>query len=325
MALKHGLSDFLGILPAVLYEYVLYPDGSAELLYLSPSSEDILGQPAEYFVADVNRFWAMVHPNDVEQTQAEDVRANHTGELFVSQVRFFHPGGQMRWLQLSSKPTPEQYNGVDIWMGYIIDITRLKEVEGELLQANRKLQALSNTDGLTGLANRRCFDEALANEWARYQRSRQPFALILVDLDYFKSYNDHYGHQMGDDCLKAVANVMQEVARRHGDISARYGGEELVNIAIDTRLEDAQAMAEHIRQGVEALDIRNEYVPFGRVTVSVGVSAIFDQEYASPEQLFKAADTALYRAKTDQRNCVRVAQGLERQVFDFTATLLRND
>jgi len=308
MASKHELSAFLGILPAVLYEYVLYPDSRSELLYLSPSSKEILGWPPEYFVEDVNRFWEMVHPNDLQQILTEDVRANEARELFVSEVRFFHPNGQEHWLQLSSKPTPEQYNGVDIWIGYIIDITRLKEMEGKLLQANRKLQALSDTDELTGLANRRRFDEALMSEWARYQRNRQPFALILVDIDYFKSYNDHYGHQSGDDCLKAVANVLKETARRHGDISARYGGEELVNIAIDTRLVDAQVMAEHIRQAVEALDIRNEYVPCGRVTVSVGVSAIFDQEYPDSAQLFKAADAAMYREKSDQRNCVRVAE-----------------
>jgi len=308
MASKHELSDFLGILPAVLYEYVLYPDGSAEVLYLSPSSKEILGQPPEYFIEDVNRFWEMVHPNDLQQILAADVQANQDRELFVSEVRFFHPNGEEHWLQLSSKPTPEQYNGVDIWIGYIIDITRLKEMEGKLLKANRQLQALSDTDGLTGLANRRRFDEALVNEWARYQRNRQPFALILVDIDYFKSYNDHFGHQLGDDCLKEVANVLKETARRHGDISARYGGEELINIAVDTRLVDAQAMAEHIRQAVEALDIRNEYVPYGRVTVSIGVSAIFAHEYPDAAQLLKAADKALYRAKSDQRNCVRVAE-----------------
>ncbi|MBR9883445.1 MAG: sensor domain-containing diguanylate cyclase [Oceanospirillales bacterium] len=308
MTSTHELSDFLGILPAVLYEYVLYPDGGAELLYLSPSTQEILGQPPKYFQEDLNRFWAMLHPNDLQQIRAEDVRANQNRELFVSEVRFFHPSGQERWLQLSSKPTREQYNGVDIWIGYIIDITRLKETEGALLQANRKLQALSNTDGLTGLANRRHFDEALVEEWARYQRSRQPFALILVDIDHFKSYNDHYGHQMGDNCLQEVANVMKKTARRHGDISARYGGEELINIAIDTRLEDAQAMAEQIRQAVEALDIRNEYIPTGRVTVSVGVSAILNQEYPDAAQLLKAADIALYQAKSDQRNCVRVAK-----------------
>jgi diguanylate cyclase (GGDEF)-like protein/PAS domain S-box-containing protein len=308
MASKHELSAFLGILPAVLYEYVRYPDGSSELLYLSTSSNDILGQPPEYFIEDVSRFWEMVHPNDLQQILAEDVRANEARELFVSEVRFFHPNGQERWLQLSSKPTPEQYNGVDIWIGYIIDITRLKDMEGKLLEANRALQSLSETDGLTGLANRRRFDEALADEWARYHRSRQPFALILVDIDYFKIYNDHYGHQSGDDCLKAVANVMRETARRHGDVSARYGGEELVNIAIDTRLEDAQVMAENIRRAVEALNIRNEHVPYGRVTVSIGVSGIYDQEYPDAAQLFKAADKAMYRAKADQRNCVRVAE-----------------
>jgi len=218
MASKHELSAFLGILPAVLYEYVLYPDSRSELLYLSPSSKEILGWPPEYFVEDVKRFWEMVHPNDLQQILTENVRANEARELFVSEVRFFHPNGQEHWLQLSSKPTPEQYNGVDIWIGYIIDITRLKEMEGKLLQANRKLQALSDTDGLTGLANRRRFDEALMSEWARYQRNRQPFALILVDIDYFKSYNDHYGHQSGDDCLKPVECGDLSVIRDAGNL-----------------------------------------------------------------------------------------------------------
>lgn len=307
MSSTHELSEFLNILPAVLYEYVLYSDGSAELLYLSPSSSSILGHSASYFVEDVNRFWAMVHPDDLERIRHEDRTANKNNALFVSEVRVRLPDGRERWLQLSSKPTPEKHNGAFIWIGYIIDITRIKRVETELLEANRKLQALSNTDGLTGLANRRHFDEALDSEWARYKRSGQPFALILVDIDYFKIYNDQYGHQMGDDCLRSVAAVLQEHARRNGDISARYGGEELIIIAIDTHLNDALQMAEHIRQSVAALDLSNAHTPAGRVTVSIGVSAIAHDEYPDAQQLLKAADMALYRAKGEQRNCVRVA------------------
>lgn len=307
MSAEHKLADFLSILPAVLYEYVLYPDGNSELLYLSPSSSGILGHPPDYFVQDVNRFWQMVHPDDLKRIRQEDAQANRNNALFVSEVRVRLPDGRERWLQLSSKPTPEKQHDAVVWIGYIIDITRMKRIETELLEANRKLKALSDTDGLTGLANRRHFDTALHDEWGRYQRSGSPFALILIDIDYFKIYNDQYGHQMGDDCLKRIAAVLQESARRSGDLAARYGGEELVVIAIDTDLAGAQRMAEQIRRAVESLDIMNAHIPAGRVTVSIGVSSIAHAEYPNQQLLLKAADMALYRAKRDQRNCVRVA------------------
>jgi len=312
MASRPTLHDFLNILPAVVYEYVIHKDGSSELLYLSPSSQDVLGHPPEYLTQDLNRFWLMVHPDDLARLRRADMKANRNSELFVSEVRVTLPTGEERWVQLSSKPTLHRRRGAPIWIGYIIDITRIKRMEDELREANRKLKALATTDGLTGLANRRHFDERLISEWARFKRMEKPLSLILIDIDLFKSYNDHYGHQMGDHCLQNVANTLKKSARRAGDLPARYGGEEFVVIAVDTDLSDAQVMAEGIRRAVESMDMKHEGAPFGKVTVSIGVSSIYHNEYPDQEHLLKAADLALYRAKNDCRNCVRLAdEGLQ--------------
>lgn len=301
------IDDFLNILPAALYQYVLYPDGSNELLYISPATNDILGHTPEYFMQDLNRFWNMVHPDDLERLLKEDFEANRKKTLFVSEVRVRMPDGQQRWVQLSSRPTSEMKNDSVVWIGYIIDITRVKQIEMELVEANRQLKALSLTDGLTGLANRRHFDEMLNNEWARFKRTQHPFSLILLDIDFFKNYNDHYGHQMGDDCLKRIASILQKHTRRAGDLAARYGGDELIIIAFNTNAAAALEMAENIHQSVESLRIKNENTSLGMVTISIGVATIMGEEYQSEQHLLKAADIALYQAKKDGRNCVRVA------------------
>ena len=307
MASRPTLHDFLNILPAVVYEYVIHRDGRSELIYISPSSEDILGHPPEYFIQDLDRFWAMVHPDDLERLRRADIEANRNNALFVSEVRVTWPAGGQRWVQLSSKPTPHRRHGVPIWIGYIIDITRIKRMEDELREANRKLKELAITDGLTGLANRRHFDECLSGEWARFKRMEKPLSLLLIDIDLFKSYNDHYGHQMGDRCLQKVANILKKSARRAGDLAARYGGEEFVVIAVDTDLPHARAVAENIRDAVEVMGVRHEGTPLGKVTVSIGVASISHNEYPDQEHLLKAADLALYQAKNDCRNCVRLA------------------
>ncbi|MCJ7764626.1 MAG: sensor domain-containing diguanylate cyclase, partial [Thiovulaceae bacterium] len=255
-----------------------------------------------------NRFWKMVHPDDLERVLNSNIKANIENRLFVSEVRVLLPNGQEKWIQLSSRPTSEKKNNAVIWVGYVIDITRIKQVETELVEANKKLKALSITDALTGLANRRHFDKMLEDEWARCKRTKKPFSLIMLDIDFFKNYNDRYGHQMGDECLKRVAKILKHSTRRAGDLAARYGGEEFVIIAFDTDLLEAEAMAEDIRLSVESLDLKNEDTPLGKVTVSLGVSTISDNEYPDKEHLLKAADEALYQGKNDQRNCVRIAK-----------------
>jgi diguanylate cyclase (GGDEF)-like protein/PAS domain S-box-containing protein len=305
---KEIKGNFLNILPAVLYEYVFYNEGNSELLYITPSTIDILGHPPEYFKENLSRFWEMVHPDDLERILEKNQKANAENKLFVSEVRILHPNGQERWIQLSSKPTAQKHNGAVVWVGYIVDITRIKQVEIELVRANRKLRVLSITDGLTCLANRRHFDKMLKNEWARFKRTQKPFSLIMLDIDCFKNYNDLYGHPMGDECIKKIAKILKKLTRRAGDLAARYGGEEFIIIAFDTSILEARKMAEKIRLSIESLDIKHEDSTLGKITVSLGVATISDCEYPDKEHLLKAVDMALYQAKIGQRNCVRIAK-----------------
>jgi diguanylate cyclase (GGDEF)-like protein len=173
------------------------------------------------------------------------------------------------------------------------------------------MQAL--TDGLTGLANRRAFDEALDREWRITLRQGTQISLLLLDIDCFKGFNDKYGHQVGDDCLRAVASALATSLLRPGDITARYGGEELAVILPDTDGPGAIEVAERIRANVQALSIPHETNNAGNylVSVSVGVAtaiSLVGGTMTMPEGLLTAADTALYKAKQEGRN--RVASAL---------------
>lgn len=181
---------------------------------------------------------------------------------------------------------------------------RVAQRTAELEIANRKLQALSMTDGLTGIANRRHFDEVLQTEWIRAKRFKQPLSIGLLDVDWFKKYNDFYGHQMGDECLKTVARVLAENVARTGDLVARYGGEEFVFIAPATDLNTAEFLAEKICQALEVLALPHELSEFGRVSVSIGIATIFPNDTINSDVLLKNADVALYHAKAQGRNRV---------------------
>jgi diguanylate cyclase (GGDEF)-like protein len=177
----------------------------------------------------------------------------------------------------------------------------------ELEQANLKLAALSTTDGLTGIANRRRFDDALANEWRRAARLRQPLALAMVDIDWFKDYNDHYGHPAGDECLRQVAALLGQCVARPGDLVARYGGEEFVFVAPMTDGASAYRIAQKFCDALQALALPHATSSFNCVTVSVGVAAIVPQDDSASDTLVAVADRALYRAKGSGRNQVVLA------------------
>jgi diguanylate cyclase (GGDEF)-like protein len=184
---------------------------------------------------------------------------------------------------------------------------RVAERTAQLEDANRKLATLSITDGLTGLANRRHFDEVLAAECARAARLQQPLAVIMLDVDHFKKFNDHYGHQAGDACLVRVAHALADGTRRAGDLTARYGGEEFSIVLPNTGLEEARHIGEALRRAIEALAIAHAGAPAGQVTISVGVAGQAvqpGQGAADPDALMRAADAALYRAKDMGRNRV---------------------
>ena len=174
----------------------------------------------------------------------------------------------------------------------------------ELAEANRQLEMLSNTDGLTNLANRRYFNCMFLNEWNRSCRNGNPLSLIMFDVDYFKQFNDHYGHLTGDACLQTLSHSLSQVRRRVGELVARYGGDEFVVLLPNTDKVAAFETAQQIKQIITSLAIPHEKNNTGIVTISIGIASLLPSEQYSHEKLLLQADEALYRAKSAGRNCV---------------------
>ena len=192
-------------------------------------------------------------------------------------------------------------------LSVVRDITERKRAQAAMEKANKQLMRWATIDGLTQIANRRRFDEKLHEEWGRLKRGfpRGPLSLIMCDVDYFKRYNDTYGHLAGDDCLRAIAAVMRQSVRRPADLVARYGGEEFVMILPTTNLNGAAKIAESIRIAVRNLKIEHISSTVNRyVTVSLGVAEAYPSDQFKPELLVETADQAMYAAKRRGRNCV---------------------
>ncbi|MFV9657514.1 diguanylate cyclase [Pseudomonas sp. NY15366] len=181
---------------------------------------------------------------------------------------------------------------------------RVAERTRELQVLNSRLETLSLTDPLTGIANRRHFDDVLAKEWTRAQRVGEPLALAVLDVDWFKAYNDHYGHPAGDSCLQQIAQTLAATISRSADLVARYGGEEFVFLAPSTGPDGAHSMAEKLVRAVEALALPHERSPLGHVSISVGIASMRNEGDGSAQILLQRADAALYRAKAQGRNRV---------------------
>lgn len=182
----------------------------------------------------------------------------------------------------------------------------------ELESANKELQRLSTVDALTGVANRRRCDQSLQEQWRRTYRSGSALSAILFDIDFFKSFNDHYGHQRGDECLRQIAEAAAKCAKRTGDLAGRYGGEEFLLLLPETEAPGALVVAEALQCGIEALRIPHEYSEVAKiVTVSIGVATIYPRDGLPPDQLLSAADAALYRAKNEGRQRIVQAAALD--------------
>lgn len=181
---------------------------------------------------------------------------------------------------------------------------RVAERTDELRELNNQLEAMSLTDALTGIANRRRFDQVLEQEWSHARRSGGLLAIALVDVDWFKRYNDHYGHPAGDACLREIAQALATTINRSTDLVARYGGEEFVFLAPMTDLAGVRGMANKLLQAVKALALPHELSPLGRVSVSIGIAAAAPGQEASADTLVAKADASLYEAKKQGRNQV---------------------
>lgn len=178
-----------------------------------------------------------------------------------------------------------------------------KKTEEALKQANKELLRLANLDGLTGIANRRCFDKSLSREWLRLKREESPLTLLLSDIDYFKLYNDYYGHQAGDECLRRIAKAIAESCKRPADLVARYGGEEFAILLPNTNLDGAIYITQQIQQKIASMAIPHQCSDASnQVTLSIGLVSMIPANETSPEIMIAAADKALYQAKDQGRN-----------------------
>ncbi|WP_019500261.1 diguanylate cyclase domain-containing protein [Pseudanabaena sp. PCC 6802] len=194
-------------------------------------------------------------------------------------------------------------SGADEAVCIVRDITERQRMEAALQQANLELERLANLDGLTGIANRRRFDEYLNREWLRLAREQFPLSLILCDVDCFKQYNDTYGHLEGDKCLQQVAKVFAAVVKRPADLAARYGGEEFALLLPNTDLSGAIVLAEQARLAIKCLCIRHDTSSVGAyITLSLGVASTIPIVGSQPQVLISAADAALYKAKYEGRD-----------------------
>jgi diguanylate cyclase (GGDEF)-like protein/PAS domain S-box-containing protein len=266
--------------------------------YVSPSSFSILGWNPEEMVGRTVFDFILSEDIPVLTTAI----TNRSG---VATIRMKTKNGLSVWMENRAReildPDTRAISGHLVTMR---DISVRKRLEEELSR-------LALTDGLTGLANRRAFDEDLEREWKRTLREDSQISLLLLDVDHFKEFNDRYGHQLGDDCLRAVADAVRGSVRVT-DIVARYGGEEIAIILPTAFAFGADEVAEKIRLAIESLHISHEGGPEGCcwLTASIGVATAFAEDGESlkmPDGLLFAADAALYKAKHMGRNCVAAA------------------
>ena len=269
-------------------------------VYVSQACRDLLGYTPDELTGRLPG--GLLHPDDAADFAVAFTQPLEAGAAMArASYRGRRKDGQYVWLESSGRRLADG-------SGYVVvtrDVSERKMLEGRLEDANRQLRILVRQDGLTGLANRRRFDEALGDEYRRASRGKHPLALFMVDVDRFKPFNDTYGHPAGDSCLRAVASVLEGVPRRAGDLAARYGGEEFVILMAETDAAGAMAVAERLCKSVRELGIPHQHGLGGIVTVSVGVVVMQPRpDHAGPAELVEAADTALYAAKAEGRNRV---------------------
>jgi diguanylate cyclase (GGDEF)-like protein/PAS domain S-box-containing protein len=288
-------------------DVILHYDTNRVRTYVSPSVWAMAGYRPEELLG--RQAYDLNHPDDRERAIAmfQSIGPAHPSDKLVFRVR--SKDDRYIWVETLYRYLPED-GGV---LAVSRDITARKHAEEKLAETNAKLEAanrllrvLAQQDGLTGLANRRCFDAVLAAEFHRAHREQEPLGIVMIDVDCFKSYNDLYGHLAGDECLRRICGVVADALRRPADFAARYGGEEIAVLLPATSDSGATSVAERIRRAVSSLRIKHRDSENGFVTICAGASSIIPiRDDDHPSRLVDAADRALYRAKMGGRNCVR--------------------
>ena len=286
-------------------DMIVAVDADLAIRYASPITRSMLGcEPAELHGRTLAELLA---PEDraafITRHFTQVARRSNGPDLF----RALRPDGSTLWVEARVAALPPG-NGLGDYLVTLRDASRRKLNEDALGVANAELSMLASTDALTGLPNRRQFDATLHKEWYRALREAAPLALLMIDVDRFKSLNDRFGHPVGDVFLARVGRVISDNVRRAGDLAARYGGEEFAVILPGTVSAGALDIAEHIRRAVAATDTRNIVAGGYPLSVSIGVAAVVPLAGGGAASLIHSADAALYQAKRSGRNRVELMQ-----------------
>lgn len=275
---------------------------------ISEYIETILGYSTSHFkFKETQSYRTLIHPKDIQKVEKTIKESIEKVEPFEIEYRIFDVNDQMRYIREIGKVSFSS-EGEPLWLdGTIFDITDKQFAEDEIKRVNTELERLASTDSLTHIGNRRMFMEYLETEWKRMTREQNELSLILCDIDYFKLFNDNYGHQEGDKCLYRIAQAISSVPTRPADLTARFGGEEFIILLPNTDLKGANHVAEEIIVKINQLKISHAYSSVaGHVTLSLGIASIIPNLETEPESLIKATDEALYDAKNNGRNQVRI-------------------
>jgi diguanylate cyclase (GGDEF)-like protein/PAS domain S-box-containing protein len=293
-------------------DIIVLADLDGRRRYVSPAVTNVLGWlPRELTGQDLRQ---LVFPEDVAGLVSQLDRCVRGESIEPTSYRSRHKDGHYVWMEASIRLCRNEESGEPIGFVKVArDISSRKAAEDELNLAFTRAANLALMDSLTGIANRRQFDDIMDREMRRAMRDNSSLSLLMIDVDHFKGFNDLYGHIAGDECLRVIAHAIQEVIHRMTDLFARYGGEEFVAVLPNTDSRGAQIVAEQIRSAVERIGLPHAGSPHGVVTVSIGCAT----QKLSPETignpLLLAADAALYQAKSADRNCIEIGEEISTQ------------
>ena len=270
--------------------------------YIGPQIEQLLGWPQHSWIS-ANDWAERIHEEDRDKVVNFCIAQSQSGIDHEADYRALTRDGDYVWIRDVVHVVRNAAGEPEALIGFMFDISERKRTEEQLLALQKQLEEFSYKDGLTGINNRRMFDSIMEIEWINAQRTRRPLSLILLDIDFFKQFNDHYGHIQGDDCLRRVALTLGQAATRPRDCVARYGGEEFVLVLPETDAHSAQKVAERYRRLIGQLQIPHEQSNVAPLlTISLGVGTIVPEAQDSPLAFIEAVDRLLYQAKQQGRD-----------------------
>ncbi|WP_439503701.1 sensor domain-containing diguanylate cyclase [Methylophaga sp.] len=280
---------------------------SMQFTYIGPQIEALLGwEPSSW--KSVEDWAARMHEDEREWVVDYCVSQSKSGIDHEADYRALTKGGNYVWIRDVVHVVRKENGEVDSLIGFMFDISERKKTEQELIKLQKELEELSFKDGLTGVANRRMFDSVIETEWLKARQNKQPLSLIIIDIDFFKEYNDFYGHLQGDDCLKQVAETLNNVKARSRDFFGRFGGEEFIMLLPEADENAAWSIAERCRQALFKKQIPHEQSKVSQLlTISLGVSTMIPSHDDEHNELISRADKQLYQAKQKGRNCIQSA------------------